>query len=64
LVTAGVVAGAIAVNTLVSPNVGTALAVIYVAHWLVQGAAMAGAAWWLGWLDDEPRPTPVSLLKD
>lgn len=66
LATAGVVAGAIALNTVVAPNVGTAVVALWLAHWVVQGAVIYGAGSYLGWWDEEEAMVgqPVRLLKD
>ncbi len=58
LVTAAVLAGAVAINAVVAPNLGTALGVLYVGHLAVEAALVftgAGAGWSLGlWGGDSP----------
>jgi hypothetical protein len=64
VVAAAVVAGAVAINTLVAPNVGTVVAVIWVAHWFVQGAVVYGIGSWLGWWDDEVAAEETTAVKN
>lgn len=52
VVTAAVIAGAVAINALVAPNVGTILAALYLGHFVAEAAVVisgAGASWGLGW---------------
>jgi hypothetical protein len=61
LVTAAVIAGAVAINAFVAPNVGTVLGALYVGHLVVEAAIVltgAGAGWGFGLWDD--APTDVS----
>lgn len=66
LATVGVVAGAIALNTVVAPNVGTAVVALWLAHWVVQGAVIYGAGSYLGWWGEDEAVVgqPIRLLKD
>jgi hypothetical protein len=63
LVTAAVVAGAVALNTFAASNVATVLSAIYLGHLAVEAAIVltgAGTSWGLGWWDDAPADLPTN----
>lgn len=54
---AGVVAGAVLINSAFGTNLGTLLGVLYVGHLVVEAvlvASGAGAAWGFGWFGEDP----------